>query len=65
MFDYGQEGNKLIYRTKIPPRYDIEKITAPSAFFTGANDLLAVPTVSIGPWKLLNSFINLGELVYA
>ncbi|CAH1396788.1 unnamed protein product [Nezara viridula] len=47
MFDYGPADNKRIYREKLPPRYDIEKITAPSAFFTGANDLLAVPTVSI------------------
>ncbi|XP_014270326.1 lipase 3 [Halyomorpha halys] len=56
MFDYGPEGNKRIYKTNIPPRYDIEKITAPSAFFTGANDLLAVPT---DVTKLVNRMPNL------
>lgn len=45
MFDYGPQTNMKIYNNYVPPRYELERISAPSTFFHGDNDWLAHPIV--------------------
>ncbi|CAL8080467.1 unnamed protein product [Orchesella dallaii] len=42
-FDYGIVENQQRYGTQIPPSYDLTQITAPTYFFYGDYDNLAVP----------------------
>ncbi|XP_018367537.1 PREDICTED: lipase 3-like isoform X2 [Trachymyrmex cornetzi] len=40
-YDYGTAENYKRYKQKTPPRYDLEKITAPMILFYAANDMVA------------------------
>ncbi|XP_044748470.1 lipase 1-like [Coccinella septempunctata] len=42
-FDYGKEGNLRIYGEEEPPRYDMQKIISPVAYFWGENDCWSRP----------------------
>ncbi|KAK2588910.1 hypothetical protein KPH14_001768 [Odynerus spinipes] len=45
-YDYGYEGNIKRYNQKIPPEYDLKKVSAPVVLIYGRNDAL-VPTKNI------------------
>ncbi|CAL8080476.1 unnamed protein product [Orchesella dallaii] len=45
-FDYGPVENLVRYGTLLPPAYNLTKITAPTYFFRGDYDNLAVPEVN-------------------
>lgn len=44
-FDYGKQGNLRQYGSEEPPEYDLNKITAPVAYFWGINDCWSRPKV--------------------
>lgn len=45
-YDYeNDEKNLLIYNSKLPPEYHLERIHSPVAFFSSENDWLATPKV--------------------
>jgi lysosomal acid lipase/cholesteryl ester hydrolase len=44
MYDYGREGNRVIYLSQDPPEYDLTTIhDLPIALFSGSDDKLAAP----------------------
>lgn len=43
-YNFGKLKNKMLYGTFNPPRYPLEKVTAPIALHYGADDLLANST---------------------
>lgn len=45
-FDFGPVTNLQKYGSKIPPYYDLELVTAPTALWYGANDWFATENVS-------------------
>lgn len=46
-FDYGKYLNKKIYKSKLPPKYPIDKIKAPIFVVSGRNDWLSTLEVSL------------------
>ena len=43
-FDFGsEEENQLHYGSPVPPDYDLSRVTAPLALFSGERDNLATP----------------------
>ncbi|CAD7078759.1 unnamed protein product [Hermetia illucens] len=42
-YDYGPQINEERYGTKIPPKYDLSKVTAPVALYYSENDYLTAP----------------------
>lgn len=46
-YDYGEEKNLEIYGQATPPRYDLTKVTAPVAMYTGTKDLYCVKKVIV------------------
>lgn len=46
-FDFGTMGNLQRYGTKIPPYYDLEQVTPPTALWYGGNDWYAQQNVSL------------------
>ncbi|XP_069359749.1 lipase 1-like [Maniola hyperantus] len=41
-FDYGAEGNLVQYNTKLPPDYDLNRVTMPIVLLAGRNDKISV-----------------------
>lgn len=41
-FDYGRAGNKIHYNSDLPPKYDLNNVTAPVAIYYASNDWLTV-----------------------
>ncbi|XP_051172611.1 lipase 1-like [Leptopilina boulardi] len=39
-FDYGMSKNREVYKSRLPPKYPLEKITIPVAIFHGLNDAI-------------------------
>lgn len=45
-YDYGVTANRQKYGNRVPPSYNLKKVTAPVALYYGANDWLAGLVVS-------------------
>ncbi|XP_068082802.1 lipase member K isoform X2 [Anabrus simplex] len=44
-YDYGEEKNLIMYGSRIPPKYDVSKITVPVAIMYAQNDIITDPRV--------------------
>ncbi|XP_067000361.2 gastric triacylglycerol lipase-like isoform X2 [Anabrus simplex] len=42
-YDYGEEKNLIVYGSRIPPKYDVSKITVPVAIMYTQNDIVTDP----------------------
>ncbi|XP_067000567.2 lipase 1 isoform X3 [Anabrus simplex] len=42
-YDYGEEKNLIMYGSRIPPKYDVSKITVPVAIMYAQNDIITDP----------------------
>ena len=43
MFDYGERKNMIRYDSKVPPDYDLRKVTLPTVMVSGSQDTLSSP----------------------
>ncbi|XP_068082718.1 gastric triacylglycerol lipase isoform X2 [Anabrus simplex] len=44
-YDYGEEKNRIVYGSLIPPKYDVSKITVPVAIMYAQNDIVTDPRI--------------------
>lgn len=57
--DRGLDGNLKHYGQATPPKYNLGNVTAPTAFFYGANDWLADPTDALLAAPKVGNLVNL------
>ncbi|XP_043465854.1 lipase 1-like [Leptopilina heterotoma] len=54
-FDYGRAKNREVYKSLLPPKYPLEKVTIPVAIFSGLSDpFISVKDVEILSKRLRN-----------
>ncbi|XP_011637992.1 lipase 3-like isoform X1 [Pogonomyrmex barbatus] len=63
-YDYGITENYERYKQKIPPSYDVEKITAPIILFYAANDVLATEKNTLELSKRLPNVLLIEKVPY-
>lgn len=58
-FDYGLQGNLQRYGQRIPPSYDLSKVTVPKLLITSKNDLLVdYRDVTRAGWEMPNTEVK-------
>lgn len=60
-YDHGRAKNLEVYGTPDPPEYNVDRITAPVAFYWGENDWLGAKPVSYFRQMLLWHCIHISN----